>query len=47
MNKRMIVVQIYVDDIIFGSSNQIICDEVTKLMQKEFAMSFIGNFFFF
>ena len=43
MNKEMIVVQIYVDDIIFGSSTQILCDEFAELMQKEFEMSLMGG----
>ena len=35
--------EIYVDDIIFGSSTQILCDEFAELMQKEFEMSLMGN----
>ena len=47
MNKEMIVVQIYVDDIIFGSNDQTLCDEFAKLMQKEFQMSLMGELTYF
>ena len=47
MNKEMIVVQIYVDDIIFGSNDQTLCDEFAKLMQKEFEMSLMGELAYF
>ena len=47
MNKEMIVVQIYVGDIIFGSSTQILCDEFAELMQKEFEMSLMGELTYF
>jgi hypothetical protein len=39
--------QIYVDDIIFGSTNQDYCDEFRKMMAKEFEMSMIGELSFF
>jgi hypothetical protein len=39
--------QIYVDDIIFGSTNQDYCDEFGKMMAKEFEMSMIGELSFF
>ena len=35
--------QIYVDDIIFGAINESLCDEFSKLMQKEFEMSMMGK----
>jgi hypothetical protein len=41
------VLQIYVDDIIFGSTNQDFCDEFGKMMAKEFEMSMIGELDFF
>ena len=47
MNKEMIVVQIYVDDIIFGSNDQTMCDEFARLMQKEFEMSLMGELTYF
>jgi len=43
-NSDVILVQIYVDDIIFGSSNAKLCEEFVKAMQGEFEMSMMGNF---
>jgi hypothetical protein len=43
----LFVLQIYVDDIIFGSTNQDYCDEFGKMMAKEFEMSMIGELSFF
>jgi hypothetical protein len=40
-------VQIYVDDIIFGSTNESLCKEFSKLMQDEFEMSMMGELKFF
>ena len=42
-----IVVQIYVDDIIFGATNDSLCKEFSKLMQTEFEMSMMGELKFF
>ena len=39
--------QIYVDDIIFGSTNASLCKEFSKLMQDKFEMSMMGEFKFF
>ena len=36
LNKDFIIVQIYVDDIIFGATNEILCKDFSKLMQGEF-----------
>jgi hypothetical protein len=41
------VLQIYVDDIIFGSTNKDFCDEFGSMMTKEFEMSMIGELSFF
>jgi hypothetical protein len=41
------VLQIYIDDIIFGSTNQDFCDEFGKMMAKEFEMSMIGELSYF
>ena len=38
---------IYVDDIIFGSTNEDYCKEFGELMSKEFEMSVIGELIFF
>ena len=35
----IIVVQIYVDDIIFGATNESLCEEFSKCMHIEFEMS--------
>jgi hypothetical protein len=43
IGKDLFVLQIYVDDIIFGSANQDFCDEFGKMMAKEFEMSMIGE----
>ncbi|GJS63392.1 putative reverse transcriptase domain-containing protein [Tanacetum coccineum] len=47
-SSNLIIVQIYVDDIIFGSTCQDMCDEFAKIMHDEFEMSMMGelNFFF-
>jgi hypothetical protein len=39
----LFVLQIYVDDIIFGSTNQYFCEEFGKTMKNEFEMSMIGE----
>ena len=46
-NKEFILVQIYVDDIIFGATNNSLCKEFSKLMQTEFEMSMMGELKFF
>ncbi|GKC57747.1 retrovirus-related pol polyprotein from transposon TNT 1-94 [Tanacetum coccineum] len=46
-SSNLIIVQIYVDDIIFGSTCQDICDEFTKIMHDEFEMSMMGELNFF
>ncbi|GJZ46629.1 retrovirus-related pol polyprotein from transposon TNT 1-94 [Tanacetum coccineum] len=45
---NLIIVQIYIDDIIFGSTCQDMCDDFSKIMHDEFKMSMMGelNFFF-
>ena len=47
LEKDIIVVQIYVDDIIFGSTNASLCKKFSKLMQDEFEMSIMGELKFF
>jgi len=37
------VLQIYVDDIIFGSTNKEFCEEFGNMMANEFEMSMIGE----
>jgi len=43
----VILVQIYVDDIIFGSSSDKLCEEFVKAMQEEFEMLMMGELSFF
>ncbi|GJU13543.1 retrovirus-related pol polyprotein from transposon TNT 1-94, partial [Tanacetum coccineum] len=40
-SSNLIIVQIYVDDIIFGLTCQDMCDEFAKIMHEEFEMSMI------
>nr|GEU69122.1 retrovirus-related Pol polyprotein from transposon TNT 1-94 [Tanacetum cinerariifolium] len=40
-SSNLIIVQIYVDDIIFGSNYQDMCDYFTKIMHDEFEMSIL------
>nr|GEU92393.1 retrovirus-related Pol polyprotein from transposon TNT 1-94 [Tanacetum cinerariifolium] len=40
---HLIIVQIYVDDIIFGSTSQSLCDDFVKIMRDEFEMSMMGE----
>jgi hypothetical protein len=47
MSKDLLVCQIYVDDIIFGSTNKFFCDEFSKIMTDRFEMSMIGVLTFF
>ena len=39
----ILIVQIYVDDIIFGSANQSLSKEFSEMMQAEFEMSMMGE----
>jgi hypothetical protein len=47
IEKDLFVLQIYVDDIIFGSTNQDFCEEFGKMMANEFEMSMIGELSYF
>ncbi|GJZ71766.1 retrovirus-related pol polyprotein from transposon TNT 1-94 [Tanacetum coccineum] len=44
---HLIIVQIYVGDIIFGSTSQNLCDNFAKIMHEEFQMSMMGELNFF
>nr|GEW25360.1 copia protein [Tanacetum cinerariifolium] len=46
-SSNLIIVQIYVDDIIFGSTCQDMCDKFSKIMHDEFEMSMMGELNFF
>ncbi|GJV12529.1 putative ribonuclease H-like domain-containing protein [Tanacetum coccineum] len=43
----ILLVQVYVDDIIFGSTNKELCTEFEKLMHDKFQMSSMGELNFF
>ncbi|GJT96107.1 putative ribonuclease H-like domain-containing protein [Tanacetum coccineum] len=43
----ILLVQVYVDDIIFGSTKKSLCVEFEQMMHKRFQMSFIGELTFF
>jgi hypothetical protein len=47
MGKDLFVCQIYIDDIIFGSTNKSFCDEFSKIMMDMFKMSMMGVLTFF
>jgi hypothetical protein len=47
MGKDLFVCQIYVDDVIFGSTNKSFCDEFSKIMTDRFEMSMMGVLTFF
>ncbi|GJT51594.1 putative ribonuclease H-like domain-containing protein [Tanacetum coccineum] len=46
-SRDILLVQVYVDDIIFGSTNKTWCDEFEVLMKGEFEMSAMGEMSFF
>ncbi|GKD29977.1 putative ribonuclease H-like domain-containing protein [Tanacetum coccineum] len=43
----ILLVQVYVDDIIFGSTKKSLCDEFEQIMHNKFQMSSIGELTFF
>jgi len=45
--EHLLIVQIYVDDIIFGATNNDLCDDFLKLMTSEFEMSTMSELNFF
>ena len=46
-NDDLILVQVYVDDIIFGSTNENLCKKFAKLMQSKYEMSMMGELSYF
>jgi len=44
---KIILVQVYVDDIIFGSTNDLLCQDFVSAMQGEFEMSMMGELNYF
>jgi hypothetical protein len=47
IGNNMIVVEVYVDDIIFGSDDEKMSKDFARKMQQEFEMSFLGEMNFF
>jgi hypothetical protein len=47
MGKDLFICQIYVDDIIFGSTNKSFCEEFNKIMIDRFEMSMMEVLTFF
>jgi hypothetical protein len=47
VDKEIFVCQIYVDDIIFGSTNKSWCEDFSRIMMKRFEMSMMGELTFF
>jgi hypothetical protein len=45
--KDLFVCQIYVDDIIFGSTNKSTCEEFSRIMTQKFEMSMMGELKYF
>jgi hypothetical protein len=43
----LFVCQVYVDDIIFGSTNKFICEEFSRIMVQKFEMSMMGELKYF
>ena len=46
-NDDLLIVQIYIDDIIFDATNEFFCQEFSKLMWGEFEISMMGKLNFF
>jgi hypothetical protein len=46
-NSDLFVCQIYVNDIIFGSTNQKSCEEFSRVMKQKFKMSMMGELTYF
>jgi len=47
VGEHILLVQVYVDDIIFGSTNKSLCEGFASIMQGEFEMSMMGELTFF
>ncbi|KAH9649201.1 Integrase catalytic domain-containing protein [Citrus sinensis] len=46
-NQDILIVQIYVDDIIFCSTNELLCKDFSSCMSQEFEMSMMGELKYF
>jgi hypothetical protein len=47
IDKDLFICQIYVDDIIFGSTNKSCCEEFSRIMIQKFEMSMMGELKYF
>ena len=47
VGEHILLVQIYVDDILFGSTDNSLCKVFSSIMQGEFEMSMMGELTFF
>ena len=47
VDSDILIMQIYVDDIIFRSTNEMLCKDFESCMKKEFEMSIIGELNYF
>jgi hypothetical protein len=47
VEKDLFICQIYVDDIIFGSTNKSTCEEFSRIMVQKFKMSMMGELRYF
>ena len=47
VNSDILIVQIYIDDIIFGSTNEKLCKEFESCMKNEFRMSMMRELNYF
>jgi hypothetical protein len=47
LQKDLFICQIYVDDIIFGSTNKSTCEEFSRIMVQKFEMSMMGELKYF
>ena len=45
--EHLLIIQVYVDDIIFGATHNDLCNEFSKMMRSEFEMSMMGELNFF
>lgn len=45
--EKLIIVQVYMDDIVSESKNAELCEEFSTLMKKQFEMSMMGEMNFF
>jgi len=45
--EHLLIVQVYVDDIIFRTTHNDLCDKFSKIMRSEFEMSMMGKLNFF